>query len=187
MALSDILSKIDAETAKKLKELQKDFDAKSKELKKQFDAEKKKVQEDFNADTASRLNKVKENAETAAAREADNALLNAKRECINDIIDEAVAKLASSKEYETIITTMLKKVHLDSAEVIPAKGKKAVTENAVKASGKDFTVSAQEGDFEGGFVVKSEKVEVNNSFATIIGEVLREEIEMELNKLLFND
>ena len=56
---------------------------------------------------------------------------------------------------------------------------------AIKESGKKYMLSDKGAAIKGGFILKTEKIEVDNSFETVIGEQLREDLEIKLHKLLF--
>ena len=128
-----------------------------------------------------------EKAENLADQERKNQLLFAKRKFIDKVLTSAIDELADSPDYEKILVDMLKKADLDDANtvVVPAKGKEDKTKKAIKESGKTFFLSEKSADIKGGFILKTDKVEIDNSFETIIGNQLRGDLEIDLNKLLF--
>ena len=187
MALADILSKINKETLEKIAALEKEFNEKKKKLEEDNEKEQKKIDENMHQKVEEKSKQIIEKAESLAEREAKNRLLEAKRTVIDEALEEAIEKLAKSDKYEAMLADMLKKISLDddNTVVIPAKGKEDATAKAIKSSGKKYFLSEKNGQFKGGFIVKTEKIEIDNSFETIINEQLREELEIKLHKTLF--
>lgn len=187
MALKDILGKIEKEGKSQIKDLESEFSKKKKELEKEQSRLEKKIEKDLSEKLSADKAKIKEKATTEAEMEAKNRLLTAKREIIDETLEQAVASLASADDYEQILTEMLKKVDTgEEAEIVPSRGKEEATRKALQASGKSFSLSPHSADIKGGFIVRGKKIEVDNSFETIIGSQLRPSLEIELNKLLFS-
>lgn len=187
MALSDILSKIDQETADKIAQLKKEFEEKMAKLKRENEARQKKIDEKMHEKVEENSKKIIEKTESLAQREAKNQLLEAKRKIIDSALTQAVEELSQSKDYESILANILKKTPLDSDDIVivPAKGKESATKKAIKESGKEYFLSDKSEDIQGGFILKTAKIEIDNSFETIIKEQLREDLEIKLHKLLF--
>jgi len=186
MALNDILEQIASEAKKRSDELSAQFD----ELKKQMEAEQSEsltqMEKDGDKKIEDESKKSKEKAEMEAEMEAKNGLLMAKRQVIDNTLKKAIVDLAASPQYENILTDMLRSTDLDeSAEVIPAKGKEDQTRRAIESSGKNYRVASESANIAGGFILKAPKVEIDNSFETLIQNQLRPNLEIELNKLLF--
>jgi len=186
MALTDILEKIKKETDDKISQLEKDFKHKKENLEKTNKEEQKDIDAKMHDKVELNSKKIIEKAENLADREAKNMLLKAKRNIIDEALIKAIESLSSSDKYEEMLTEMLKKADLiDDVVVIPAKGKEEATKKAIKESGKSYMLSDKGAAIKGGFILKTEKIEVDNSFETIIGEQLREDLEIKLHKLLF--
>ena len=185
MALTDILAKIKAESEAKATELKAEFDKKRKEME---DANAKLLTEnekEIEAKLVSDSAKIKEKAGMEAEMEAKNALLNEKRKFIERTMTKAMQSLAASERYEDLLASMMRNTDMESAEVVPARGKEDATRSAISKSGKNFTLASDSVDITGGFILKTGKVEIDSSFDTIIGQQLRQDLEIELNKLLF--
>jgi len=187
MALQDILDKISKETSKQLEELEKEFKDKKKKLEEQNEEAKKGIDENMHNKVEDRKKKILEKAETLAEREGKNKMLQAKRRLIDTALEEAISALIKADNYEEILTDMLKKVEIkdENTVVVPARGKEESTKNAIKNSGKKFFLSEKSSDIGGGFILKTDKVEIDNSFETIVKSQMKEDLEIELNKLLF--
>lgn len=186
MALTDILEKIKKETDDKIAQLEKEFKEKKTKLEAEDKEAQKKIDQEMHDKVEEKSKKIIEKAETLAEREAKNKLLAAKHRLIDQALEKAIESLTASDKYESILTDMLKKADLtDDVVVIPAKGKEDATKNAIKESGKKYMMSDKGISIKGGFILKTEKVEVDNSFETVIGSQLREDLEIKLHKLLF--
>ena len=140
-----------------------------------------------------RLNALSDNeAQKAAAKEISSAemrarqlILKQKRQCLDDIIDEAENYLCSlsGQEYEDTIFKMLKNSEYgQGCEVILSKRDKEAMEEKLKDMG--YNVSGETRDIEGGFVVKKGDIEYNYSFKSMI-MVQREEISYLASEILF--
>ncbi|MBU1151786.1 V-type ATP synthase subunit E [Patescibacteria group bacterium] len=187
MALSDILAKIQEEAQKRLKEIDANFERKHKSLKEKYDAAQKEVTQNLHTKLEENTTKILQKAENIATMDAKNKMLKAKRELIEEIFDAAIEKLAASDKYQAILTAILEKIDLGKEDVVivPAKGKEEATKEAIKASKQPFMLSDKASNIIGGFIAKTDKREIDNSFETIIKNQLRENLEIDLNKLLF--
>ncbi len=188
MALQDILEKIKEQTENLLKDFAKQFEEDKKKLEETFNKKQKQIDERIHNKIEENKNKIIEKAEALAERERKNQILKAKHDLIEEAFDKAIEELSKSEKYEEIITDMLKKINIDSENtvIIAAKGKEEETKKAIKNSEKNYFLSDKSENIKGGFIVKTEKIEINNSFETIIKEHLRSDLEIKIHKLLFN-
>lgn len=187
MALSDILAKIKEEIQNQAKEFEKAHEAELAELKKQFADKEKDQASAMDKKVENHCSRIIEKTEILAEMEGKNALLHAKREMIDEIFEAATEELVKSSKYEEILVDLLKKADFkeDSVEIVPAKGKEAETKKAISASGKHFKMSEKSAHIKGGFIIRSKEIEIDNSFKTIIQTQLRDDLEIEVAKLLF--
>jgi len=186
MALVDILQKIEKDTASKIAELEKSFEEKKKKLEEESEKQQKEIDETMNQKVEEKSAKIIEKATTLAAMEAKNQLLQAKRKIIEAALGNAIEALVNSDKYEDVLSSMLKKADLEGdVEVVPAKGREDSTKKAITASGKNYSLSDKSTNIQGGFILKTEKIEIDNSFETIIKKQLREDLEINVHKLLF--
>ena len=122
---------------------------------------------------------------SSAEMRARQLILKQKRQCLDDIIDEAENYLCSlsGQEYEDTIFKMLKNSEYgQGCEVILSKRDKEAMEEKLKDMG--YNVSGETRDIEGGFVVKKGDIEYNYSFKSMI-MVQREEISYLASEILF--
>ncbi|MFH1284841.1 MAG: V-type ATP synthase subunit E [Candidatus Peregrinibacteria bacterium] len=187
MALVDILERINHETAKQIAQLEKSFEEKKRHLEEDNKTRQKTIDEKMHDKIEENSKKILEKAESLAERERKNRLLAAKRQAIDETLALVVEKLSKADDYEDIITKMLKASDLEEENtvVVSAKGKEEATKTAIKKSGKAYFLSDKSSDLKGGFILKTDRVEVDNSFETIINEQLRSDLEIKLHKTLF--
>lgn len=187
MALLDILEKINKETELKLAQLEKDFNEKIQGIEVEFEKKQKSIDENIHKSIEEKSKSMMEKAKNLATREAENDILKAKRELIDECIEETIVQLSDSSDYEEILTTLILKSNMeDDAELIPAKGKEEQTKKALKKSEKNYKLSDKTANIKGGFILKTKKIEIDNSFETILKKQFREDIEMNINKILFS-
>lgn len=187
MALQDILDKLVKETEIRLKDIEKSFNEKKKKLDKETDKEEKNFADDMQNRVEEKKKMIIGKAETLAERESKNKLLGCKRNLIDKIFILAIDELSKDEKYEKILTEILERIDIkdENIVIVPARGKEEATKKAIKAADKKFFLSEKSADIKGGFILKTERVEIDNSFETIIGHQMREDLEIKLNKLLF--
>lgn len=185
MALQDILEKIKKEADSGIEKVNAEHKSRIKELEAEYKSLKDNSAKEAEATAKIEVEKIKEKATMEAEIEAKNALLSAKREVLNQVLEQAVESLSKAENYSEIIADMLKKVELEEAEIVPAKNREDETRKAISASGKHFRLADHATNIPGGIIIKSGKIEIDNSFDTIVKQELRHVLEIELNKLLF--
>jgi len=130
---------------------------------------------------------------TMAQLEARNEILAAKQRVIDQVFSSALQKLVSlpDKQYKELIKKMLLKSCQGGEEIIISPSdKKRITPEFVKAVGaalgkKDgIRLSDENRDLKGGFILKAGRIEINNSFESLI-DSLREELEPQVAEILF--
>jgi len=187
MALSDILDKIKEETDLKMAELNEEYEAKilafEAEIKEKKEKAKKEMDEQVKVNSKKILNKM----ETAAMMEAKSKLLKEKRGLLDSIFDEVLDRLISAENYKEMIVGLLKasEIEGDNVLLVPAKGKEEVTASALSASGKPYKMADKSSHIKGGFILESDKIEINNSFESILNKQLRDDLELDVAKMLF--
>lgn len=187
MALNDILKQIQKETQEKLDEIAKEHAEAVKKLEAEFAKMKKDAEEEMDEQVAANSEKILSKMATHAKMEAKNKLLSEKREVMNEIFEAALDTLVSSSDYEKLVTELLKHSAIkgDDVKVVPAKGKEDATKKALSASGKSFKMSDKSAGIKGGFILVSEKIEIDNSFESILFKQLRDDLELEVAQTIF--
>jgi len=187
MALSDILEEIKKETESKMDALQKEHDKKLKAIDEEFTTKTKEAEEEMDEQVKANSAKVLNKMTTHAKMEAKNKLLKEKRELLEGIFEAALEQLIKSDNYKEMITHLLKhsKLHGEDIEVLPAHGKEEVTRAALSESGSQYRMAEKSADIKGGFILKSKKIEIDNSFESILNQQLKSDLELEIAKSLF--
>lgn len=134
----------------------------------------------------------------AAELEMRKDILKAKQDTIDDVMDKSLAAIKSMplESYKEIIFNMLMEASSGNEEVIFSKedrerlDEKFLKEvnKALKKAGKDgkLSLSEEEANFEGGFILKSEGLEINNTFSALL-RMSRDRLETELADILFRE
>ena len=187
MALSDILDKIKEETEAKIKELNEQYEAKLSALESEFEEKKQKAKAQMDSQVSANSKKIVSKMETLAKMEAKNKLLKEKRALLDEIFNEALNKLSSAENYKDMLVALLKNSNIEGDDVLimPAKGKEEETKAALQASGKPYKLADKSADIKGGFILKSEKIEIDSSFESILYKQLKDQLELEIAKFLF--
>ena len=134
-----------------------------------------------------------------AQLENRKALLQAKQQIIDEVFEKAKAKLKKMPDdkYRGLIAEMLKKSVITGNEEVVISGNDkdrispeflAEINKTLKDLGKqgNLKISKTPGQMIGGFILKSEDLEVNNTFDSLIN-MEREELETEIAKILFEE
>jgi len=187
MALTDILEEIKKETEEKMKTLEKEYADKIKGIDEKFAAKSKDAEKEMDEQVAGNSKKILNKMTTHAKMEAKNKLLKEKRELMDDIFTEALKQLAHSDKYKDMLVSLLKHSGLkgEGITVCPAKGKEDETKAAITAAGKDYKLCDKSLDIKGGFVLRSAKIEIDNSFESILYKQLKDDLELEVAQTLF--
>ncbi|MBU1446397.1 V-type ATP synthase subunit E [Patescibacteria group bacterium] len=187
MALQDILEQIESETQEKLDAIQAEHETALKKLDNEFAVLAKKTEQEMDEKVTENSGKIMNKMTTHARMEAKTKLLHEKREIMDKVFADALESLLSSGNYEDNLVNLLKNSDMegDDVTIIPAKGKEDITKSALKTSGKPYTMSNKTADIKGGFILQSEKIEINNSFESILDNQLRGYLELEVAKTLF--
>lgn len=142
--------------------------------------------------------KARENRVISNARlKVRNNELKAKQDMISKVFKTAVERLnsLSTLEYKEYILKVLNSLDLDGTEtiiinkkdreILDSKLLSDLNEKLVK-SGKKGNISINtNGNFNGGFILDRNGIQINNTFESLVNS-LRGELELEVTKVLFN-
>jgi vacuolar-type H+-ATPase subunit E/Vma4 len=187
MAINDILEEIKKQAEKEIAGLDAERDTAISKITKDSEEKRTHRKKEMDNKISENVNKVKSRAETFAKMETRNNSLRAKREILTQVFGKTVQSLIDSDKYVEMVTALLKTAakEFDNGTIQPAKGKESETKAALEKSGTSFTLSPTSSAIQGGFILESGKIEVNFSFEAILGKEVWDELELELNKLLF--
>ena len=195
--INNLTSKIlsDAE-AKKEEILAKASEEKEKILQKKQNSAKaleKEILEKAKSEATTR----KERTISSAELTARNEKLKAKQEVIADVFSKSVEKLCTLDDNTQVnfIKDSILNLNIDGDEklILNESGRKIVTDSVLgdineglKSKGKkgEITLSSENGNFKGGFVLEKAGIEINNTYEALVSS-LKEELEFEVAKVLF--
>jgi len=108
----------------------------------------------------------------------------------NGIIDEAY-KLAAKKltelsetEYLDLMVKLLKEIETTDGEVISSEGKEKLLKKALQKADKNFRLIEKTVKDQGGFIYRSPKMEIDNTFSRLISDSRNQTI-LKVTKILF--
>lgn len=189
MALSDILQKIIEEAKNRAKKIEKESKEEIKKIEKESAELIKQKEDEIDSNLEKKKEDIDRKMETLAKMEERNQLLSEKQDTINKVFSKAQEKLRQVEEnkYKEILIKLFKKLpKIEKGEIIAAKDKKHITEQAIKDSGLSYEVSS-EGDFLGGFIFSTKTIEVNSVFENILLKDLKPKIEPKIAHILFQE
>ncbi len=187
MSVQNILQHIDKEADASIAKLNEARDKAIYEIQKEYDKRREARSNEISTRLNDNIDRVKQRANTFAKMESRNHLLTLKREILTEVFDRTVKHLAATGDYTKILTALLKRAGkaFKTGTVVPAKDKEAETKKAISDAGVDFELAARAADIKGGFILKSDDVEVDFSFESILEKELWGDLETELSNLLF--
>lgn len=149
--------------------------------------------------TKNRLERAKVEAQDAQKRmlsmaelELKKQSLEAKQSIIDQAFDKALAKLNNLPEekYAAMIVSALGSVGIKGGEelIVPPQDREKFQKGLLKRIndklGFELKLSDEDRGIQGGFIVKVDGVEINNSFETLL-RMEREKVESEIADILF--
>lgn len=140
----------------------------------------------------------KERVISGAELKSRNKKLAAKQVIINEVFEKSVDALCAlnADEYTGFIKDTIVNLDVDGDEslVLNEQGKKLLNDTVLKeindglvSKGKkgEIKIANEVGNFKGGFILEKGGIEINNTFEALVLS-LREELEFEVAKVLFN-
>lgn len=187
MAISDIVNTILSEGQKEIDQIQedlkKDMAAKEGELKAELKSEKEKLQ----LKKEQKKSELKRRMDLLGKMEQRDKLLKEKQKLLTKVFDKALENVSQipDSEYEKLLEALISKLTVESGNIVPAQGKTASTKAVIKKLNKNFTI-LKEGAFKGGFIIQTDKLEINNCFDELLIAKLKPLIEPKIARILFS-
>ncbi|MBU0707544.1 hypothetical protein KKG41_04195 [Patescibacteria group bacterium] len=187
MALQDIVKTLEAEAEEELKQMQKKADEEISRLKDYYSKKTKETQEKLLNQAGIKAKKEAEMQLFTTKSELQRKVLARKREIIDEVYSEVLKKLKalSDNEYRTIVKDLLADLPA-GGNILPAKGKEAITKELVKKASSDQKVAHESINSVGGFVWQSAKVNIDNTFEQLVRDI-REKTEITVANELFKE
>ncbi len=196
MAFEDILKRIREDGRKEAERVEKEAEKEAENILEEAKKEALSVKERILRDAQDSIRDEKKWILTMANLEARKKVLAKKQDLIEEVFREALNHLGhlSDKEYqETIKKMLLATVESGEEEVIISSGEKRITPEVLKKVNKELSAkggpgklkfSSERREFQGGFILKAGRKEINSTFDSLFQE-RREELEAEVAGILF--
>ena len=187
MALEDITKTITKEAKAEAKKITTAGDKQVAEIaaegKDKVKAEEAKINQRIEKEAQKVVERVKFQTNIAER----NQLVAAKQEIVNQVFTKVLEQMSTLDEskYVDFVTGLVNNLpDVTDGEIVSVEGKEDLTKRIVDSSKKNFTVSTDSIPGVGGFVFRSENIEINNTFAALLDEK-KGDWEIEVSKILF--
>ncbi|HHV19583.1 MAG TPA: V-type ATP synthase subunit E [Thermoanaerobacterales bacterium] len=197
--IAKIKERILEEAREEKQKLVENAQAQARDIKAKYEHKAKEMFNDILDKAGKDAEEKKRRILSMAQLENRKALLQAKQQIIDEVFEEAKAKIKKlpDENYQTLIADMLIKSAITGNEevVISEHDKNRITQDFLAKVNKTLNDSGKQGNLKisktpgrmiGGFILKSEDLEVNNTFDSLIN-MEREELETEIAKILFEE
>ena len=190
MAINDILNKIRAEANQKAGFEQQVVNDEIKKIKVEAEEKAKERKKEIEIKAKNKIVSIMKQAKIMANMESRSVLLKEKRVVISDAYKVAIDELNAldDKTYIDLLTAMFKsvKASMPKGELVVSASKKHQTQLAMRNAGAHYEIAKETNDFKGGFIIKSNKIEINLSFSYLMNNVVRSHTEIETAQILFS-
>ncbi len=188
MPLEKIIERIDEESALEIKTLEREAQEKVSQISKEAQEKAASIKEEILRAASFEAQRRRDHILTMANLEARRTVLEEKERLIEEAYGKALAKLKKlgKRPYQELIKKMLLKVAKSGsgAIILSKEDKKRITPSFIKSINKNLRISKEDREISGGFILKREKIEINNSFESLFRSQ-REKLESRLVRILF--
>ncbi len=198
MPIEKILERIKSDAQKEASHIRDEAKAKADEILESARKEAESIKSKILATAQAQAEEEKKRILSLARLESRNSILSQKQDAVASALKGALDKLLSlpSKEYQELLKKMIVNAVTTGEEeiILSPHDRKRITNNFVEEVNSilvrqgrrgNLKLSAEARDIKGGFVLRSDKIEANNSFPALL-ETLREEIEPQILRILFD-
>lgn len=186
MALEDIKKTIAEEAQHEVDRVMADAQKQVDEINADF-ARKLDVRKQQIVDTATKRagQKVQQTSFKLQAQ-SQQQVLEQKQRVLDQVFKAALTQLSelSDTEYVKLMEQLVAALPSDG-ELISAKNKEALLKKALKASNHKLTVAKETANANGGFIFKSDDIEVDQTFGTLINQA-KDQALVDISAKLFN-
>ena len=196
MAFEDILKRIREDGRKEAERIRKEARGEAEKILEEARKEADSIKEKIRHGAQISLQDEKRRILTMANLEARKKVLEKKQDLIEESFQKALNHLRhlSDEEYQGAVKKLLlRAVESGEEEVIISPGEKRITSallnevnEELRSKGRQgkLKLSSERREFQGGFILKAGRKEVNNTFYSLFQE-RREELEAEVAGILF--
>lgn len=199
MPLEEIIQRIKKETADQIKEIQWQAREEEKKILSQAEEEARRLKEELSQRAKLKASRLKDSLLSSARLEFQKSILAEKQAILGEVFQEVIDRLQklNSEEYLRVLgKLLLQTVETGEEEIIvPPRDRQQLDSvflsrinQQLKQRGKkgNLKLSEQTRPLAGGFILRSGKVEINNSFSALVTQK-REMQEREIVDVLFGD
>ncbi len=197
MAIEDIIKKIESETETKINKFLSSAKEEEKNILTQAGNEAEKIKEKTIATGKEEYAHKKNRQISAVTLEAQKKLLAEKQKIVAEVYAEVLKRLGTlaKDKYRELLRILILKLAGGGEEIIIADNEKTKIDNNFlkdlnrelrKAGKKPLTLSFTNRNIPGGFILRSQEVEINVSFPLLIRS-LREKTEFPVIGILFSN
>lgn len=168
-----------------------------------LDSETKQRIDEINAVWSKKINSRKSEIIASAQKKTDQKVmqmefklqaqsqakvLEAKQQLIDTVYKTAYKQLSdlNDNDYVKLLSNLIKELPGDAGILISVENKESQLKKALKESGKKFDVSKETVRGSGGFVFKSDDIEINQTFQTLINQA-KDSTLTEIARILFSN
>jgi len=189
MALQDIIQKIQKDLEKDLAKIEKEEKEELREIDKEFVQSKKDLEKKKEKRVKEKAKGIEQKMATLLSMESRSKLLKEKIDLIEKVFQKAIDELCKfpDGEYKKVLAVLMKKLPEGEGEIVSVSGREKITEEALREAGKSgYTLGKASSAIKGGFIMKTGKIEIDNSFTTLVNQILKDEVETEVAGVLFS-
>ena len=188
MSLEKIIERIGEEFSLEIDKIKKETQDRVSEILKETRGKAASIKEEILKVASFEAQRRRDRILTMANLEARRVVLKEKECLIEEAYKKALVKIKrlGKKSYQDIIKRMLLKVAKSGPGevIISREDRKRITPSFIKSINKELKISKEERGISGGFILKRKKIEINNSFESLLRSK-REELESRLVRILF--
>jgi V/A-type H+-transporting ATPase subunit E len=196
MGIKNITERILSDARKKASEIESEDNKKAAEILNEAKNKSKSLRSQIVSSAKSQAEDEKRRILAFARLEARNSILTERQKAVGSVFEKAFENLLSlsDQEYFQLIKSLLIKTTITGEEeiILSSKDKNRITKEliesvnvALRSDGRkgNLKLAEETREIKGGFVLKSDGVEINNSFSSLLG-LLREELEFKILEML---
>jgi len=186
MALDDIKKAILEQAKKESENIISQAEKKAADVKIDWDKKLEEKKQEIIASAKRKANQKIQQTQFKLQAQAQTELLNQKQQIINRAYKAALQKLSSLEDdkYVDLMAKLITDLPSGEGSLISVKDKEALLKKALKKSGKKFDILTETTSGNGGFIFRSKKLEINNTFAALINNAKQDSI-LEVTDILF--
>jgi len=188
MALDDIKKSILAEADAEVRKIEEEGNKKIAEINNEWAKKIEDKKQEIIASGQRKANQKVQQTQFKLQAQAQTEILTQKQKVIDKVYKLALQKLGEldDAEYVELMTKLIGQLPSGDGELTSVKEKENLLKKALRQSGKKYDLAKEEINGIGGFVFKSEEVEIDNTFATLVNNA-KEQTSLSVSNKLFRN